>query len=249
MDKDTLPPQKCAMDAATDEAVITPETVSAQRRKLLRASAAAVPAIMTLRSGAAAAAARTSMDCRHKDEQKAEEFPPDNVLGDQAGEPDHDQWLRVFAQLGKMVNAKVKGVDGVYLIAEPESSLEPLQYFDSTGKRITDNGSITQIDNGAAVPCYFVDNGNWEAIPDVTGGCNAAYCKITLLPGSEITSYEALAADPPVYKQVQLLVSVVWSMGGTTAELTYYPQTTDFMGSPITESCWCSVDPNASPLG
>lgn len=248
MDKDTLPPQKRETDAATDEAVMTPETVSAQRRKLIRASAAAIPAIMTLRSGAAAAAARTSMDCRHKDEQKADEFPPDNVLGDQAGEPDHDQWLRVFAQLGEMVNAKVKGVDGVYLIAKPASSLEPLHYFDSAGNKITDNGSISQIDNGAAVPCYFVDNGNWEAIPDVAGGCNPAYCKITLLPGSDITSFEALAADPPIYKQVQLLVSVVWSLDGT-AQLTYYPETTDFMGSPITESCWSSVDPNANPMG
>jgi len=68
--------------------------ISTHRRKIIKASAAAIPAIMTLRSGAAAAMAST-YHCTARDMKAAtnEITAPDNVL-----EANNDHWLRVLGQ-------------------------------------------------------------------------------------------------------------------------------------------------------
>ena len=69
--------------------------VSEQRRKIVKASAAAVPAIMTLRSGAAAA--MTSINqCIADDAQRGSLLPESaKVWGDDPGEGALDEWARV----------------------------------------------------------------------------------------------------------------------------------------------------------
>ena len=77
----------------TGEVAVDKE-VSEHRRKIIKASAAAVPAIMTLRSGAAAAMAST-YHCTARDMRAAmdEITAPDNVL-----EANNDHWLRLLGQ-------------------------------------------------------------------------------------------------------------------------------------------------------
>ena len=255
MDKDMKAPLKHETEISPAEESTAIDAISARRRKLIGASAAAVPAIMTLRSGAAAAAARISMECRHKDEQKAMDFPPDNVLGDQTGEPPHDEWLRMFAKVGDKVTVKDNGTDQIFYVLETNSSVDPRHYFDSAGNRVehipTNNGLITRINNAIspATNVYYVDNNGWECT-NANEGCVGPDCTVALVVSTGSALINALASDS--YKEVQLLVSVSWSMDGQTAVLTYYPQSAiinDITGAPITESCWCSIDPNTNLLG
>ena len=75
--------------------------ISRQRRKIIKASAAVVPAIMTLRSGAAAAMAST-YNCTARDNKAALNETPDYVLEASEGILPHDHWVRVP---GKKVEA------------------------------------------------------------------------------------------------------------------------------------------------
>lgn len=261
MDKDKLPAQNSVTTNSEAEDNATCDSVSIRRRRFIRASAAAVPVILTLRSGAAAAAA--SMDCRDNDAQAARANPPDSVLGDLAGDPAHDQWLRIFANVGKKITATVKFSgnvtveNGVYYLVE-RKELAPnnkpvFDYFDGITGALIDKGGITnQIDSGDKAVCYYVyaDNG-WECTVDegVVGGCNSSSCTV-ILPSSPLTVALTGSIDTKLYKEVQLLVSVSWSADGQTATMTYYPQKPlagDYAGAPITDSCWCSVSPDFTP--
>ena len=89
MDKDTISPrnsntQDSSITEANKDATKT-TAVSTRRRRLIKASAAAVPAIMTLRSGAALAL--TSLDCR--DRESARAFAADKLTYIP------DEWVRV----------------------------------------------------------------------------------------------------------------------------------------------------------
>jgi hypothetical protein len=79
---------------------------SSQRRKLIKASAAAIPAVMTLRSGAAAAVGST-YGCTTHDNTVAQEVGVAQVLDpDSSGGLTHDHWIRVP---GKRVEANPPG--------------------------------------------------------------------------------------------------------------------------------------------
>ena len=79
------------------------------RRKIIKASAAAIPAIMTLRSGAAAAMAST-YQCTARDNRVAlAEIGPDDYVLEGTLEANHDHWLRV---MGKKVTKTVPGSGG-----------------------------------------------------------------------------------------------------------------------------------------
>lgn len=249
MDKETLAPNNDTKISQAEEGAAS-DTVSARRRRFIRASAA-VPVIMTLRSGAAAAA--VSMDCRDNDANRALADPPDSVLGDVSGEPAHDEWLRIFANIGKKVSAKVNGTQGLYYIVETNSATEPFDYFDSAGNPVTGNGQINQINNGTQTVCYYVEQNGWECTVDegVVGGCTPASCT-TMLPTGPLTTALTASLETNEYKVVQLLVSASWTADGQTAFLTYYPQmpvANDYIGAPITDSCWCSVSPDFTPQG
>ena len=101
--------------------------VSEQRRKLIRASAAAVPAIMTLRSGAAAA--MTSINqCIDEDAARATQISENRLVwGDSTDEPLSalDEWARVK---GKKVT---KGQSTYYCVQNMSGAWE---CYDSEGK-------------------------------------------------------------------------------------------------------------------
>lgn len=92
--------------------------LSRQRRKLIKASAAAVPAIMTLRSGSVAAMASVYQCLNHPG---ADPTSVDPVLGDGKDidgndiiEPPHDEWLRVAAKPGKICTYEQGGKTVTY---------------------------------------------------------------------------------------------------------------------------------------
>ena len=91
-DKDERP----AVELLQTGEVAVDRKVSEHRRKIIKASAAAVPAIMTLRSGAAAAMAST-YNCTARDNKAAlnENTAPDYVLEASDGILPHDHWVRV----------------------------------------------------------------------------------------------------------------------------------------------------------
>ncbi|MDX2457484.1 MAG: hypothetical protein QNL87_08260 [Gammaproteobacteria bacterium] len=92
-DKDEGP----AVDQSQAGGVALDQAVSEHRRKIIRASAAIVPAIMTIRSGAAVAMASINQ-CEERAAASAALLPEsDNVVGDP------DEWVRMEAWEIKVV--------------------------------------------------------------------------------------------------------------------------------------------------
>jgi len=107
--------------------------ISTHRRKIIKASAAAIPAIMTLRSGAAAAMAST-YHCTARDMKAAtnEVTAPANVL-----DANNDHWLRV---IGKKVTKNAPGgTEQVIYCTETGlgDKLDAWQCFDEDGNELT----------------------------------------------------------------------------------------------------------------
>ena len=120
-DKDETP---VAEDLQTGD--VAKKDVFAHRRKIIKASAAAVPAIMTLRSGAAAAMGSIHM-CIEDDAARAKLLSEDKkVWGDSIDEPlgALDEWARVK---GKMVD---KGGSRYYCVKSMSGAWE---CYDSDG--------------------------------------------------------------------------------------------------------------------
>lgn len=78
---------------------VADKPISQQRRKLIKASAAAVPAVMTLRSGAAAAMGST-YHCTARDNKlaMAEINDTSDLALEVTPEFPHDHWVRVFGK-------------------------------------------------------------------------------------------------------------------------------------------------------
>ena len=93
--------------------------ISRHRRKIIKASAAVVPAIMTLRSGAAAAMAST-YNCTARDNKLAQEeitTPEDYVLEASDGILPHDHWVRVP---GKRVLQRTRASTSSSIVSRPD---------------------------------------------------------------------------------------------------------------------------------
>ena len=213
--------------------------VSSRRRQLIKASAAAVPAIMTLRSGAAAATSLNGCLERDADRAAIELGDADKVLGDDASETALDEWVRVEGRAGQRITVTGGNAAGVYdCIVKDDSSLA---YYDSNGVFIDpntpgNNGVLNQIKNGDAINFYCILKlGAWECVDE--GG--------NLID----TTVPDTAVDAG--KMVYLLVYVL-SFNGHITGATYHPhppRVLDQPADPITGSCLCSVDPNFNILG
>lgn len=125
--------------------------VSEHRRKIIKASAAAVPAIMTLRSGAAAAMAST-YHCTARDNKAAmnEMTRPAYVLEASNGTLPHDTWVRVP---GKRVEAPGGGNTPTFVYCvETGSGGAPSsptwQCYNKDGSAYQGNLSVPTIDKG-----------------------------------------------------------------------------------------------------
>lgn len=209
-----------------------------QRRKLLKITAAAVPAIMTLRSGAAAAMASVYQCLNHPG---ADTTNIDLVLGDEWDEDDdssdlpHDEWVRMAAKPGKMVtfvNGKGK-LKTVYCLRANDTSYEWdevegwIGYFKNkkqNGFKLRNRSRfMAEWPNATAFYCLPGDPSGWNCV-DETGAVI-----LPTIPDHAISRSEA---------QVYLLVNY----DQETGILAYYPVVQE-VGVPITGSCLCSIDP------
>ena len=150
---------------------------STQRRKIIKASVAVVPAIMTIRSGAAAALTSINM-CAERDALEARDIRESKyVLGDDEAF-EMDKWVRVRGlkvQSGNVSIYSVPDVNGQYTV-----------WYDESGEEYTGNVNDNQIDRGTDVyllayvdsisgsftfhpqgPMYFAD----QAASPITGYC------------------------------------------------------------------------------
>ena len=140
--------------------------ISRQRRKIIKASAAVVPAIMTLRSGAAAAAGSLT-GCVDRDKARAAGETVDTVLGDNSNDPAHDEWARVPGKAGRKIITQ--GTQDVYYgVLLKDLSFA---YYDSTGSLIDNNpgtpGTLNKIRNGNVVNFYCVLKSSvWECLSE-----------------------------------------------------------------------------------
>ncbi len=223
--------------------------VSTRRRKLIKASAAAVPAIMTLRSGAAAAAASMN-GCIVRDAARAElEIrDEDRVLGDDPGEPAHDEWARITGKAGRQVLSTLGASSNevVFFSIRNENSLVEWDdiagwdFYRTNGVPLNSANvnKISDAEWNAATNFYCVNKaGAWECVAE---------------SGRPVTPTVPHNIDFDAGKDVFLLVYVGTSMDGHIIGSTYYPKIAlvqDRSASPITGSCLCSVDPDFNILG
>jgi hypothetical protein len=245
MDKDTIPPGSSEMDIQPAEGAAVNDTVSAKRRRLIRASAAAVPVIMTLRSGAALAV--TSLHaCIERDAKRAalELGPEDQVFGDDPSETPHDEWVRVGGKAGKKVTL-TSGQSGNqtiwYCIRNADSfaawdDIQGWDCYDESGSLLGNNNVIQSTAWDAATNFYCVNKaGIWECV-DESGG-----------PVTPTIPAAGIDAGKDVF-----LLLYVTSYDGEITGATYYPHIAliqDQGATPIGGSCLASVSPNFNILG
>ena len=220
--------------------------VSVQRRKLIKASAAVVPAIMTLRSGAAAAMTSSANRCLTNPDTRINTTSDIGgipaVLGDEVPPLPLDEWLRVTARPGmKLMYAtgKSNNYKPYYLIRDDNNTsslwtdIEGWLIYDQDGA-LKDGGArrnmlgnvdfMTAWSN--AVAFYGVDSyPHGLVFIDEYGG------DITI-PGG--VSSAMRTSTTRVYLLAYYNVA--------TGEVTYYPmqQGEALM---ITGSCLCSINP------
>ena len=212
--------------------------ISRQRRKIIKASAAAVPAIMTLRSGAAAAMNSSYQCFNHgKDDARV-----DLVINDP--DPPHDEWLRVEAIPGYVViganNSKeyygVKNAKSSWINAADWT----WYYLDDKGKLKKQNpNSSSDIDNGWDSKTAFYCIAGIAGVSDTVCwdeyGNNITYN----IPSEIIAKIEASTT----------LVKLLAYYDPETGVTTYYPMDRGEVNQPITESCMCSIRPISQLLG
>ncbi|MDB4409865.1 hypothetical protein N9235_03555 [Gammaproteobacteria bacterium] len=202
--------------------------ISRHRRKIIKASAAVVPAIMTLRSGAAAAAGSLN-GCIDRDSERAAGESVDTVLGDNSNDPAHDEWARVPGKTGVKVIAQ--GTQDVYYGVLLTDLL--FAYYDSTGSLVNNPGTLTLIENGVVEFNFYcvLKSSVWECLGD---------------DGNPVTT-TVPSTGLDAGKDVGLLVYVGKAVGGGISGSSYFPKiaiVSDATASPITASCLCSMDPD-----
>lgn len=150
MDKETLSSHGRNADGPAERQEGTDVSVSIRRRQLIKASAAAVPAVMTLRSGAAAAMAST-YHCTSRDNDLAlvEITETNDYVLDVTPEMPHDHWVRVA---GKRVTTSGSNPVTIYCTQTGTGDREDAwQCFDVDGNELTtsrEKPNLRQIENG-----------------------------------------------------------------------------------------------------
>ena len=140
IDKDDKP----AIEHSAAGDVMDSKGVSEHRRKLIKLSAAAVPAIMTLRSGAAVALASANL-CLAADARKLADEPPALVL---TKEDARDAWVRVW---GVEVTLEDAAGNKTTYICVKKGSGGAWECWDTDGRPATVDISPDQISKGKKV--------------------------------------------------------------------------------------------------
>lgn len=131
-DKDSVATPRCVADAPAADR----HDVSGNRRKLLKASAAAVPAIMTLRSGAAMAVASIHQCTQQDALRAAQEQPAQELLASQAA----DEWVRVSGW-------RVEDKGSIYYCVKQDTG--DWLCYDANGTAVTDADILKKIEKDA----------------------------------------------------------------------------------------------------
>ncbi len=134
---------KSAIEHSAAVDVMENEAVSARRRKLIKASAAAVPAIMTIRSGAAVALTSINQ-CLTADALKLTQEPPAPVL---ASTDALDEWVRVRGV--KVTKNDAAGTSTTYFCVEQTPGV--WECWDTNGVPAAINIGTDEIENGEKV--------------------------------------------------------------------------------------------------
>jgi hypothetical protein len=212
--------------------------ISRQRRKIIKASAAAIPAIMTLRSGAAAAM-NSSYQCFNHGENAAN---VDRVIGDGDGIP-HDEWLRLEAKPGKIATY-TNGPNTVTLYGIRKNDTTAT-WDDYRGWNFYDDSG--QIDEGGLFEkAKFLDAWpnavEFYCVPDEPSGLTC----ISEQNGAPIIL--PTIVDTAINASTTL-VKLLCYYNPDNGDITYYPNAEMPPAHPITESCMCSIRPISQLLG
>lgn len=158
---------------------------SNQRRKLIKASAAVLPAIMTLRSGAAAAMVSNDQ-CIADDAALAENLPDSKLVwGDSLDENilELDAWVRVP---GRRI---VVGNDILYGVPDSQGNYSTGQeWYDKNGNIYSGNVNQNKVDRGTDV--YLL------AYVDSEDGSYSWYPRIAPAGANPITGSCLCSVDP-----------------------------------------------------
>jgi len=228
-DKDDRPAdgQSQTGEVAADKAVFE------HRRKIIKASVVAVPAIMTLRSGAAAAMASAYQCFNHGPDTNN----IDLVLGDDENDPPHDEWSRMEAIPACLITGNnSKTYCGV---KNANSSWTEAQDWDWWF--IDENHGLTQAPSTSG----NIKNGwaNKTALYCIAGSANEpTVCWDER--GANITSSIPVAILAKI-EASDILVGLLVYYNPDNSVLTYYPMERgeSLAVQPITESCLCSINP------
>lgn len=236
MDKDTLPNNRCETDISPHKTPKT-DTVSSQRRRIIRGSAAAIPVIMTLRSGAAAAVT-SAYQCVARDAKETALLGnrPEDVL------MQHDNWVRYVGKVGKWIKVtRGSNVINYFAILTKDgdwATRENWTFYDSDGSLLP-GSSINSISDSVwssatVFYCVMIEN-VWQ------------FAQENYMQGPLPT---VLIADTEIDKGINayLLVYVSVDDGFSITAATYYPYTFDGTGANITGSCWSSARPHVAVM-
>lgn len=150
-DKDAVTLLDSHNDSESPASPAVDESVSYQRRKLIKATAAVVPAVMTLRSGAAAAMGST-YHCTNHDNKLAmlEITTASDFVLEVNSTTTHDHWIRVY---GRRVQTKLQNTPVTVYCTETGSgkNADAWQCFDENGNPFSGNLSEQTILKGDEV--------------------------------------------------------------------------------------------------
>ena len=149
---------KQAVEHSATGDVMEDKGVSEHRRKLIKLSAAAVPAVMTIRSGAAVALASANL-CLAADARKLADEPPALVL---TREDARDSWVRVWCVEVTLEDAA--GNSMTYICKETAPGV--WECWDTDGRPATVDISREEINRGKKVSVLgYFDNGRFTFYP------------------------------------------------------------------------------------
>lgn len=233
------------IDSAKAGRVAEQSGISSQRRKLIKSSVVAVPALMTLSSGAAAAVA-SSYQCINQQDTTG----IDPVLGDDVNDDPQDPWVRMPARPGYFVSYQVGVNDWKFYGLWRDDPLgftwDQIQGWDWYANN-PNNGHLVTLTTPADILAKDQLVNAWSgriAFYCVSGDPSTGAPPYTCWDetGSTITP----TIDPLVIQGhttlVQLLAYASFDQNGNLIGLIYYPQAQG-TAQPVTASCWCSIDP------
>jgi hypothetical protein len=217
---------------------------SMRRRSLIKASVAAVPTVLTLRSGLVSAA---SMDCRHKDAAVTD--VPEVISA-----TDHDNWLRAeayeysdgigLAAFGAHPREKDEftrfiELKNAYDLAAPDSGVPlfcDLSKDEQNAKIVEwELGSVIQRHEGTFL--HVTNTDKWYVY-------NNTSMRYDPIQGAEGKHFIFCNLATATETQSLVLVYVSFDDNGhiVISDIRHYPDAAEG-NQQITESCACSIDP------